>query len=322
MHISEKFKLNITGHKDIEFIDVDETNDTKLYLDPYVIQALHDDFCLEAQKCIDSFFTEVFNACKCNDFKRLQELLKYASEPNETNLGMKRVSKYGKGSTSDHLIRLFMDFYKIVRDNPNFDNNPMALCMYMKNFDKDHMSDLITNVLRKSLYIFTMNQCYKWNISISDNKSFLGYYWNYKSAQWNELHGAALVLNRNQSILLVPKHIVRQRYVYNVDCYIRQYILKALQKWHLDNNTDLCTRREDKNGRVRIAPPIIDGLYNREVVGMSPKDYARIYSKENILDEQKYMEDIFTRIRKGYGQLSDEQLDKIVYSDLFRHHYA
>ena len=49
---------------------------------------------------------------------------------------------------------------------------------------------------------------------------------------------------------------------------------------------------------------------------------ARIYSKENILDEQKYMEDIFTRIRKGYGQLSDEQLDKIVYSDLFRHHYA
>ena len=44
MNISQKFNIKITGHKDITFIDVDETHDTKLYLDPYVIQALQDDF--------------------------------------------------------------------------------------------------------------------------------------------------------------------------------------------------------------------------------------------------------------------------------------
>lgn len=322
MHISEKFNLNITGHNDIDFIDVDETNDTGLYLDPYVIQALHDDFCIEAQKYIDSFFAEVFRACKHHNLTRLRELLKYASEPNETNLGMKKVSKYGKGSTSDNLIKLFMEFYKIVCDSPNLDNNPMALCMYIKHFDKDHMSDLITNILRRLLYIFTLNQCYKWDISVSNNEIFLGYYWDYEMREWNKLCGPALVLNRNQKILLVPKHIVRSRYVYNVECYIRQYILKALQQWHLDNNTDMCTRREYKNGNVKIVPPIIDELYNSEVVGTSPKDYARIHSKKNILDERIFMQNIFSRIRKGYGAISDKQLDTIVYSKFSENYSA
>lgn len=315
MNISRKFNLDIIGHEDIDFVDVDEVNDIKLYLDPYVIQALQDDFCIEAQKYIDSFFTEVFNACKNQNFIRLQKLLKYASEPNETNLGMRTISKYGKGSTPDTLMKIFLGFYKIVCDNPNFDSNPLTLCMYIKHFDKDHMSDLITNVIRKLLHIFTINQCYEWDIPISDDEKFLGYYWDYDNREWRELYGPALVLNRYQNILLVPKHIVRQRYVYNVECYIKQYILKALQQWHLDNNTDMCTRREYKNGNVRIVPPIIDELYNREVVGTSPKDYARIHSKQNVLDEKNFMQDIFSRIRRGYGQLSDEQLNTIVYSN-------
>lgn len=315
MNISKKFNLNIRGHKDIDFIDVDETNDTRLYLDPYVIQALQDDFCIEAQKYIDSFFTEVFIACKNHNSVRLRELLKYASEPNETNLGMRQISKYGKGSTANNLIRLFMNFYKIVCDNPNFEYNPTALCIYIKRFDRDHMSDLITNILRKLLHTFTIEQCYKWEIPLSKNIVFLGHYWDYNSQNWERLYGPILKIDKCKNILLIPKHIVRLKYVFNVDCYIRQYILKALQLWHLENNTDMCTEREYKNGHVRIFPPTIKELYNTEVVGISPKDYARIKSEQNDVYEKKFMNDIFVRIRKGYGYLSDEDLDLIVYGN-------
>lgn len=322
MHISEYFKLKIVGHEDILFVDVDESDDTQLYLAPYVIQALDDDFCIEAQKYIDSFFTEVFKTCKSRNLEKLRRLLQYASEPNETNLGMKRISKYGKGSTSDNLSKLFMDYYKIVCDNPNVNNNPMSLCMYIKRFDKDHMSDLITNILRKLLHAFTLEQCYEWGIPISAQNRFLGYYWDYGLKEWKKLYGPALMLKKNQHILLVPKHIVRHRYVCNVECYIRQYILKLLQQWHLINNTDLCIKRECKNGHNKIIPPTIEDLYNREVVGRNPKDYARMYSKLNAESEKQYLQDILARIRNGNGELSDENLDSIVYSNYLETHSA
>jgi hypothetical protein len=84
-----------------------------------VIQALPAAFCEEARKCIDTFFQEVFKACQQKDHMRIKELLCYASEPNETNLGMKSVSDYGKGATSNELSSLFFEFYKIVHNNPN-----------------------------------------------------------------------------------------------------------------------------------------------------------------------------------------------------------
>ena len=62
IHISEKFNLKINGHEDINFIDIDEREDVKLFIDPYVIQALPDEFCISARKSIDTFFQEVFRA--------------------------------------------------------------------------------------------------------------------------------------------------------------------------------------------------------------------------------------------------------------------
>ena len=50
IHISEKFNLKINGHEDINFIDIDEREDVKLFIDPYVIQALPDEFCISARK--------------------------------------------------------------------------------------------------------------------------------------------------------------------------------------------------------------------------------------------------------------------------------
>lgn len=55
MKITEIFNLETKGHEELDFIDIDETSDTKLFIDPYVIQALSNSFCLEAQKSIETF---------------------------------------------------------------------------------------------------------------------------------------------------------------------------------------------------------------------------------------------------------------------------
>jgi len=312
MHISQLFGLNIRGHKDIDFIDIDERKDTKLFLDPYVIQALPDEFCTEARKSINSFFTEIFRACKSDDKARLCEMCSYAGEPNETNLGMKSRSDYGKGTTADELTPLFLDFYKIVRKNPNIHSDPLALCMYIQNFAEDKMSDLITNILRDALYRFTVKQSHFWGMPLHDERHTIGFYWDSKTLSWQKISGNPLLIAGNK-ILLVPKAIVRPRYVFNVDCYIRQYIHKTLQEEHLRRNSELCSIITRANGVNELVPPTRKELYEREVRGKTPKNYAFSNSVKDVAAEGRFIRDIHRRINNGYGAITDAQLDIIVY---------
>ena len=312
IHISEKFHLAILGHKDIDFIDVDETWDTGLYIDPYVIQALPDKFCEDARKCIDSFFREVFEACRDKNIKRLRDLLEYASEPNETNLGMKSISEYGKGTSTDQLLKLFMEFYDIVRENLYRENNPLAQSMYIQNFDKDKMSDLITNIIRKLLYSFTVEQSNIWGISLGSDEVLIGNYWDCDTLSWKELHERPLSVG-HKNILLVPKSIVRPRYVFNVGTYIKQYILKILQQEHVDKKTDMCSTKVNAYGRLIVVAPTRKELYNYEVRGTMCKQYALKFSTKNKSVEDEFVKDMSRRISEGYGTINEAQLDKIVY---------
>lgn len=312
MTISEKIKLNIQGHRDIDFIDIDEIMDTKLFIDPYVIQALPDNFCKESNKVIKSFFSEVFKACKEDDTYRLRQLLEHGSEPNETNLGMKSVSDFGKGTSTDELVKLFYSFYKTVIKNSYYETNPLVICMYIRRFKYDKMSDLITNIIRHLLYQFTIQQCYKWNMPLAEKESFIGYYWDHISLGWKKLYGKKFIVEE-KSLLLVPKLIVRNRYVVDVECYIQQYILKDIQNWHLKENSELCITKENAKGHKYIVPPTIKDLYKREVYGNVHKGYALKYSSINKASEEAFVQDILKRINTGYGSLSDIQLDEIVY---------
>jgi hypothetical protein len=225
---------------------------------------------------------------------------------------MKLVSDYGKGATSDELTQLFFEFYKIVRKNPHISSNPLALCMYIKNFGKDKMSDLITNIIRQLLHKFTIAQCSLWNIPLSKKKHSIGYYWDYRNLSWKELCDNTLEID-GRNFLLVPKKIVRSRYVFNVESYIRQYVLKNLQEEHLSKNSDMCIKKEYADGRKVLLPPTIKELYKKEVQDTVHKDYALQASFNNESSEKAFVKDVLSRIGDGYGELSDVQLDEIVY---------
>lgn len=313
MNISELFGLKIRGHKDIEFIDIDEQNDTKLFLDPYVIQALQNDFCKKARESIDSFFTEIFRACKARDKIRLRMLCSYSAEPNETNLGMKLISNYGKGATANSLTPLFLNFYKLVRQNPYIETDPLALCIYIRNFAEDKMSDLITNIMRNLLHEFTVEQSRLWGLPLHSVERFLGYYWDCETLSWRKLYGRPFLVSQ-KNILLVPKSIVRTHYVFNVDRYIRQYVLATLQEEHLRENSDLCSVKVRADGRRALVPPTKKELYERVVRGTVPKDFAFTYSVENKAEEERFIKELHKKINEGFGALTNARLDSLVYS--------
>jgi hypothetical protein len=177
------------------------------------------------------------------------------------------------------------------------------------------MSDLITNIVRRLLHRFTVEQCSLWNMPLSKAKHPIGHYWDYDDLSWKEFHEYTLEIE-DRLFILVPKEIVRSRYIFNVECYIKQYILKNMQEGHLSRNSDMCTTKEYSDGRRILIPPTRDELYKKEVYNTVHKDYALQVSFKNETYEKNYVKDILSRISNGYGALSDTQLDDIVYKSI------
>ena len=316
MHISKMFGLEIRGHRDIDFVDIDEKNDVGLYIDPMLVGAVNDEFGIKAWKCILTFFDEVARACRENNQVRLYQLLSHAEEPNETNLGMKQKSDYGKGSNGEKLKEILLKFYancEYVVDGKSLLVNQSLL---MKHFDKDKMSDLITNIIRKCLYEYTIKQQFKHKInveSLSGKSQFLGYYWDPEELNWEKLYGYPLRISDKKTVMLVPKNIVRRKYLLDVEKFISKFIFDELQAKHISEKSDLCTVYEDKKGNKKIKPPTKEILRKKELTDKNHKEYAERYIANNPESQKRFFDDVLRSLNVEKYILSDSKLDSIVY---------
>lgn len=312
MHLSNFFNLSISGHKDIDFVDVNLKTDIKLFIDPSLIENTKDSFSKQCTLVIDSFFNCIFDCCESNDNEKLFKLLDFGHEPNETKLGLSRNQSSGKGATPEILYEIFKEISKKNLIADGIVQTPMDLCVFVENFAEDRMSDLITNVLRKKLYDFTKLQCVKHNISLESTKETLGNYWNANTLSWETLEDYPLKAD-NFMLILVPKIFVRAKYFYSVGQYIQHKILSQRQIYHKVNETGLAKVTYDKYGNILFGKPSKKSVYNAEVRGTSRKIFVEDYSRDNpdiLVDFRKFMAEksVLPEVR-----LSNEELDRIVY---------
>lgn len=314
MHFTNFFNINNSnGHRDLNFIDIDLDKDTKLFIDPSLINGLLDDFCENSNNTITSFFNCIFDNFKNNNTEALKLLLNYGHEPNETKLGMSSGKPKGKGTTSDGLYDIFKDIahrnlmdYELIED-------PMDLCVFVHKFAEDKMSDLITNVIRNQLYQFTVAQCNNYGISLSENKTNLGKYWDIDASDWKTLYDYALLVNE-KPILLVPKNIVRDKYIYSVNQYFNIKILEFRQQYHLSNQTSLCRLKTTKNRGSFYVKPSKKKLRKVEVGEMASKDFVTEITKKNPQLIKDFRSETKRRIALGDFSISNDKLDEIVYN--------
>lgn len=314
-NFSSYFSLPVSGHKDLEFVDINLQTDIELFIDPSLIQGTSAAWCQECNIILDSFFTQVFTCCKEHtpeSFLLLHQLLSFGHEPNETKLGLSTWKSRGKGTTPETLFDIFKGISDSSLCELGFVVSPMDLCVFVKNFAEDRMSDLVTNVLRKQLYDFTVQQCAKYNIKLSENPINLGHYWDSNLCKWECLMAQPLIANQN-NILLVPKNIVRQSYIYSVEQYISQFVIPERQKYHEHNMTELSLKYSKRYGE-HFGKPTKKLIYIKEIKGTKHKYFAQKYSTKNPDAIINFRDSMLKQASLGKFILSDEQLDYIVYS--------
>lgn len=242
MKISQLFGLN-KSQAELDFVDIDPTEDLPLFLDPFFLSIKKDNWSHEATLTLRSFFQQLIDLIRNNDENGAKELFDHLHEPNSTCLGMSNGNPRGRGVGNidtdkiyDSLLRSRAIQTGLIRD---IEDN----ILFVENFGKDKLSDMTTNIITNHLIEYTQNQCKLHNVTLTPGITS-GFYWDRHLNDWISEHTEMLVHN-NKKILLIPKGIVSFSKDYTPDKYYNQFVLEFLQNENLRMQTALVQRKSN-----------------------------------------------------------------------------
>lgn len=300
-HVSKKLNLNISSHSEIEFVDTVLSKDTTVFIDPCLIEINQAPWCVRANRIICSFFDKFYQLYR-SEIDNQDELLKFfshAHEINATKLGYGETGNNGKAKTAEGMVETFSEVSNLLKGNIELEKS-YDLPVFIDGFAEDCLSDLLTNILFKELVEFTVNQCKKYGIEVSEKTNKNHYYWDEQKNDWSRYEGPCWYVD-NQLILLVPKNIVRHRYYTTVNQYFGRVILTRVKRETASIDSAGKQQHESKKA---LKEKMVQGKTIRECV----IQYTR--AEPQVLEE-------YHRLIPGlyFGQsMTDEQLDDIVYS--------
>ncbi len=295
-HISE-YLLN-KKHPKHEVLDFVNTTfkDTKLFIDPVLIEVGNSNFCSKAQNVVSDFFKELYKVYyNDNDYFRKHYLLKHAQEINDSHLGYGY--KYGHGNTDEGLLKIFEGIENYITSIKIRHFYELSLCI--PNFAEDGMSDLLTNILYKELSEFTIKQCNKFGVK-TKTIPVERFYWDMEKHEWKKYCGESLVIS-GVPFLLIPKEIVQTHYRFTTDNFLRSVIVENICEETAIYNSDNKKIRQPKD-KVREKLIRENGTVFNTVKNYAIKNQSLLNQYNKIVIE-KYKS----------LTLDDEELDNIMY---------
>lgn len=234
-HVSDEWN-SVKGHGNHEFVDVAINSDNLLFIDPVLIQNNDDEWSIESNKLIQSFFDVFYEAYRQSDDIGKRKLLSHAGEQNGTRLGYGRGDN-GKGNTAQGLLKIFSPLEKYIF-NISTIGRAEDLHILIPNFAEDGLSDLLTNILHDVLNQFTLYQMAKYGIK---SNAFLKF-WKW-DGKWIEVERPAYCVE-GKELLVVPKKMVRKKYLFSVHQYFHRIIIERIRKdgGYMDNGKPISKR--------------------------------------------------------------------------------
>ncbi|WP_338749810.1 hypothetical protein [Bacillus sp. FJAT-52991] len=315
MKFSEYFELEDVTQADLDFLDGLINKDVPLYIDPSQIEVQEGRWFQESARIINSFFDRVFTLYREGKIEAAESLLKNAHEPNETKLGVSQNKPQGKGTSSEKLIEVF----RHVIDQGLFRDELISeysdLTIFVKDFAEDRMSDLVTNLLREKLAEYTIEQSNIYGFELTEVPVEIGVAWDAETLNWKTVNQRALMAN-GSLLLLIPKSIVVQKYLFTVEEYLSKVVFSWRKKFHKENDTDLVRKKYVKKHKKIVAyEPSNKMIIEKEITGenLTYKEYAINTTREQRELIRNFRRTIDHTLRGTYSnRLSDEQIAQIV----------
>ena len=279
------------GHSDIDFVDINTSDDTELFIDPCLIELGEDQLSREAATLISDFEDTLYYDMRSGQW-RTTHVLDEAHEIHDTKLGYGN-GRNGKGKTPDGM-RESLDGLCSLANGIQAISRIQDVAVFVEDFAEDCMSDLLTNILHRLLCDFTAEQMALYGEDphgFHEVKS-----WSRAVHRWTSSEQPYWLVN-GRRILLVPKHWVRQRFLFKAHQYLYGVIIE---------------RMRDRHG--------YDGLSKLDIWHNMERDtehweYDRVieFTQENSDALDEYHDRMLWYYRRARGRMSNGDLDEAVY---------
>lgn len=239
---STAFSLT-NSQANIDFVDIDLSTDTPLYLDPYAIQIRDDEWSTKCGDNIRSFFNELLDSLRLENLDHVMHLLSNLHEPNETFLGQSQGYPNGKAIGETKAIQLA----EALRNSRAFETGMLSDIsdaeLFIRGIGRDTISDLTTNILRNLLAEYTRDQCILHDIDVETVRS-IGPAWDIVSRNWVS-RSYELPVWRGRAIVLVPKSCVRFDLSINSQEFYNFHMVEFLKSEYLNAGSSLVQTFKD-----------------------------------------------------------------------------
>lgn len=291
MKLSRYLNLGITQHE-IDFIDIDLDNDTPLFIDPHFLATRADSWSRDATRSIRSFFRHFLTLVRSAQKDKALELFLFLREPNETRLGLSKGRSQGRGVGEEDARKIFNSLLSSRAVQSGLVEDIEDCRIFVEGIDRDKVSDMATNIIRKQLIAYTQKQCRLWDVLLTSDVPS-GMTWNRAEKRWDETLTDMLVIGTRR-LLLVPKSIVAYNLGYTPQRYHQHFILNYLQSYHLSINSALVQRRKPKRGTPGEKYVTKKSIVKKEAP----------FSKEYIATFTQSHPDIFKQFKEARGPRS------------------
>lgn len=230
MKISRIFNLSKSQYE-LDFVDINPNIDTPLFLDPYYISKCDFPFAIDANSTIRSYFEFLLALLRGNRITQAEELFSHLGESNDLCLGMSRGKPRGHGMGPEDTAAIFKELLQSRAMRSGVMEDIEDFRIFVPNVDKDKVSDMTANIIKKYLINYTIEQCDLHHIPITNNVPS-GMYWDSSRKEWNNQFTQRLIIDE-RPILLVPKRIVSFTDKYTSTEYRQHFVLNYLQHENL-----------------------------------------------------------------------------------------
>lgn len=253
---------------ELDFFDYETTRDNYKFIDPYYISKQEDSFLCECNEYIVSFFNKFISLLKKGKDLEAYELFKHLSEVNEICLGMSKGKPSGKGIGKIDTENIFKAIKKSKAYELGVAKTIEDVRIFIPGIDKDKISDMVANIIKKPLLKYTQQQCHLYGFSLSKEET--GYYWDKKD--WVRGH-ADMICHKGNKYLLYPRNLVTSSKWFSSQEFFTKYILEYYRNKFLEEDASIVNYKYDKDGKVIEK-------------SLSKDDVEQYLKKDNTLDKQ------------------------------------
>ena len=274
----------------MDFVDVDYDKDTPLFLDPYFLSKMEFPFAEDAYRTLKNYFDYLLALLRANQIEEAKEIFSYLGESNEICLGMSRGRPSGKGMGPTDAHRIFNNLLQSKAYETGLMEDIEDFRIFVPNVDKDKVSDMTANIIKRHLIRYTQEQCKLWGIPLMSGVP-TGYYWDDEKKLWNNQYSEMLIIDERK-IILVPKRVVSYSKEYTSGKYLQHFVMNFLQNEHLRLHSPLVRERKDKSKYV------------------TKKD-VRSYVEQSSTIDKKWLADFTLQHREIFSDFKRETIKKI-----------